>query len=204
MQDIVNSIDIEKLTKMDSIFAFIDKKYGNPPNWKRQPGFVSLAKIIIEQQVSLSAANAHFRKLNEYLLEFTPHELLGLTDEEMRNCQISRQKTIYLRALASAVVDKRIVLEQFDGMENSEIKRQLMNIKGIGEWTADIYLMFCLQEKDLFPFGDIAVMNAAKELSFAETKEDIIKLAETWKPFRSLAAYYFWHYYLSKRNLPSG
>jgi DNA-3-methyladenine glycosylase II len=203
MHDIVNDIDIEKLTKLDSIFAFIHETFGSPPNWKRPQGFVSLAKIIIEQQISLPSANAHFRRLNEYLVEFTPIELLKLTDEEMRSCQISRQKALYLRALASAIVDKRIRLERFDDLESSEIRRQLTSIKGIGEWTADIYLMFCLQEKDVFPYGDIAVMNAAKELSCAKTKGEIISLSEKWKPFRSLAAYHFWHYYLRKRNRPS-
>jgi len=79
-----------------------------------------------------------------------------------------------------------------------------MNIKGIGQWTADIYLMFCMQEKDIFPFGDIAVINTVKELFFITTKEEIVLLSEKWKPFRSLAAYYFWHYYLRKRNRPSG
>ena len=204
MRDIVNSIDIEKLTRMDGIFAFVDRMYGNPPNWKRQQGFVSLSRIIIGQQVSLSSAKAHFNKLNEYMLEFTPIEILKLTDEEMRTCQISRQKTVYLRALASAVVDRRIVLEQFDSLERPEIRKQLMNVKGIGEWTTDIYLMFCLQEKDIFPCGDIAVMNAAKELCFAKTKDEIMTMTENWKPFRSLAAYYFWHYYLNKRNRQSG
>jgi DNA-3-methyladenine glycosylase II len=203
MKDIVNKTDIGKLTKMDGIFASINKKYGNPPNWKREQGFVSLSRIILEQQVSLSSANAHFNKLNDYVPEFTPGEILKLSDAEMRNCQISRQKTVYLRALASAVIDKRIVFDSFDGLERTEIRKQLTNIKGIGEWTADIYLMFCLQEKDIFPFGDIAVMNAAKELISAGTKEEIMPLAEKWKPFRSLAAYYFWHYYLRIRNRSS-
>jgi DNA-3-methyladenine glycosylase II len=202
-QDIVNNHDIEKLTRMDGIFALIREKYGNPPNWKREPGFVSLVKIILEQQVSLSSANAHFNKLNEYLSEFTPNEILKLPDEDMRDCQISRQKTIYLRALASAVIDKRIVFDRFDGLEVSEIRKQLTNIKGIGEWTAAIYLMFCLQVKDIFPFEDIAVMNAVRELTSAETKEEIIIVSEKWKPLRSLAAYFFWHYYLRKRNRPS-
>lgn len=202
MHDIVNDLDIKRLTNLDRTFGLIKEKYGDPPNWKREQGFVSLAQIILEQQVSLSSAKAHFNKLNDHLLEFSPHEILKLTDEEMRNCQISRQKTAYLRAVASAVIEKRLVFESFHDLGTAEIRKQLTNIKGVGEWTADIYLMFCLQEKDIFPFGDVAVMNAAMEC-VAETKEEIMTVTEKWKPFRSLAAYYFWHYYLRKRDRPS-
>ncbi len=121
----------------------------------------------------------------------------------MRTCQVSRQKATYLRALASAVNDKLIKLDKFESMKTVEIRKQLLNIKGIGEWTTDIYLMFCLQKKDIFPLGDIAVINTVKELYPVEAKEEIISLSEKWKPLRSLAAYYFWHYYLRKRNRPS-
>ncbi|MBU0462634.1 MAG: DNA-3-methyladenine glycosylase 2 family protein [Proteobacteria bacterium] len=200
MNDIVNRKDIDKLIITDDIFAFIDNKYGSPPNWTRPQGFISLSKIILEQQVSLASANAHFLKLNQYLPEFTPTNILNLTNEEMRNCQISRQKSKYLRALSSAIIKKHINLEQLQDIDYFEVKKQLISIKGIGPWTADIYLMFCLKAKDIFPFGDVAVINAAKELCNAKTKEDLILLAEKWRPLRSLASYYFWHYYLKKRN----
>ena len=200
MRDIVNKTDIEKLSKQDGVFSFIDEKYGSPPNWKREQGFVSLSKIILEQQISLSSATAHFNKLDGYLGEFTPREILKLSDEEMRQCQISRQKTSYLRALASAVMNQNLEFDAFEDMDKTEVRTQLTSVKGIGQWTADIYLMFCLQEKDIFPFGDIAVLNAVRELSFAQTKGEIVALTEKWRPYRSLAAYYFWHYYLSKRN----
>lgn len=200
MRDIVNKSDIEKLSGKDGIFSFIDGTYGSPPNWKREQGFVSLSRIILEQQISLSSATAHFNKLNEYLGAFTPEEIVKLSDAEMRQCQISRQKTSYLRALASAVMKQDIRFDAFEDMDKTEVRRQLTGIKGIGVWTADIYLMFCLQEKDIFPFGDIAVLNAVRELSPVQTKDEISVLTEQWRPFRSLAAYYFWHYYLCKRN----
>ena len=135
--------------------------------------------------------------------EFTPSNILKLTDEEMRTCQISRQKTKYLRALSTAIISGDIDLEELPKLNETEIRKQLTSIKGIGNWTTDIYLMFCLQSKDIFPIGDIAVVNTIKELSDAKTKEEIILLAEKWKPFRSLAVYFFWHYYLKKRNRPS-
>ncbi len=197
---IVNPEDIELLTQTDKLFAFISSKYGHPPNWTRPPGFVSLSKIILEQQVSLASANAHFLKLSNYLGEFTPSNILRLTDEEMRSCQISRQKAKYLRALSDAILNGDIDLDELPKMSVPEMRKQLTSIKGIGDWTTDIYLMFCLQLKDIFPIGDIAVVNTIKELSDAKTKEAIILLAEKWRPLRSLAVYFFWHYYLKKRG----
>lgn len=198
--NIVNPQDVEHLTDTDKIFAFIHKKYGAPPNWTRPQGFISLSKMILEQQVSLASANAHFLKLNNYLNGFTPLNILKLTDGEMRSCQISRQKTKYLRALSTAILNGDIYLKELSRLKEAEIRKQLTSIKGIGDWTADIYLMFCLQAKNIFPIGDIAVVNAVKELYDAKTKEEITLVAEKWKPFRSLAAYFLWHYYLNKRN----
>jgi DNA-3-methyladenine glycosylase II len=200
MAAIVNQKDIEKLISIDGIFASIADKYGPPPNWTRPPGFISLSKIILEQQVSLASANAHFIKLNNYLSGFTPSNILNLTDGEMRICQISRQKATYLRALSGAILQGEINLDELPGLNEAEVRKQLTKIKGIGDWTADIYLMFCLQSKDIFPIGDIAVVNTMKELSAVRTKEEIIMFAKKWKPFRSLAAYFLWHYYLCKKN----
>ena len=197
---IVNQKDIKQLIKIDKIFEGINNRYGNPPDWTRPQGFISLSKIILEQQVSLASANAHFLRLNSYIKGFTPENILILTDLEMRNCQISRQKAKYLRELAKAIIEKEINLEELAVLDEPLVRKQLTNIKGIGNWTADIYLMFCLQSKDIFPSGDIAVINTVKELTGLNTREEIIALAEKWRPFRSLATYFFWHNYLSKRN----
>ena len=201
---IVNPEDIRQLLAMDQIFEFISGKYGHPPNWTRPQGFISLSKIILEQQVSLASANAHFNKLNDYLHEFSPENMLKLSDGEMRDCQISRQKTIYLRTLSAAILQGELNLEKLPELNESEIRKQLKALKGIGDWTADIYLMFCLQAKNIFPVGDIAVVNTVRELTDAKTKDEIVLLAERWKPFQSLAVYFLWHYYLKKRNRPSG
>lgn len=200
MKSIVNPKDIDQLIKKDELFEMINEKYGVPPDWSRPPGFVSLARIILEQQVSLASADAHFNKLNNYLKDFTPENILSLSDEEMRDCQISRQKTKYLRALSTAFLDGEIALEEMPDLNETEVRNQLTSIKGIGNWTADIYLMFCLQAKDIFPIGDIAIVNTMKELTEADSKVEMIKCSENWKPFRSLASYFLWYYYLRKRN----
>lgn len=198
--NIVNQEDIEILVQRDERFRFIQDEYGNPPNWTRPAGFISLSKIILEQQVSLASANAHFVKLDNFLTDFTPASILRLSDEEMRRCQISRQKTKYLRALSQAIIDGDVNLNGLAELPVVEIRKQLTRIKGIGDWTADVYLMFCLQAKDIFPIGDIALANTVRELSYARTREEIISLSDRWKPFRSLAAFFLWHHYLKKRN----
>jgi DNA-3-methyladenine glycosylase II len=200
MGEIVNEADLESLLDRDAIFRRILESYGPPPNWAREAGFVSLCRIILEQQVSLESANAHFKKLEGYLGGLDPEGLLALSDAELRACQISRQKAAYLRALAAAVTEGSLALEELANLGDDEVRQRLVAIKGIGNWTADIYLMFCLQRKDLFPAGDIAVMGAARELCRAATREEVLKRSEGWKPLRTLAAYFLWHYYLRSRN----
>lgn len=197
---IVNNRDIKKLTSSHKIFSKIKDLYGIPPGWQRPGGFVSLSRIILEQQVSLTSAEAHFNKLNGYIKNFVPKEILKLTDEEMRYCQISRQKAKYLRELSGAVINKDLVLNELPKLSADDLRKKLTSIKGIGDWTTDIYLMFCLQSKDIFPLGDIALINTIKELTKVKTHSGIISLTQKWKPYRSLSAYFLWYYYLKKRN----
>jgi DNA-3-methyladenine glycosylase II len=198
--EIVNKSDIKKLTSSHRIFSFIKDKYGIPPNWQRPEGFVSLSKIILEQQISLSSAEAHFKKLNNYLNEFSPSEILRLTDDEMRSCQISRQKAKYLRALSQTVINKELEFDKLSDMDPIDVRKKLTSIKGIGDWTTDIYLMFCMQNKDIFPLGDIALITTIKELTKIKSEEGIIRFTKKLKPLRSLAAYFLWYYYLKKRK----
>jgi DNA-3-methyladenine glycosylase II len=166
---IVNPQDVKALLRRDKVFGTIHGLYGTPPNWSRPQGFISLSKIILEQQVSLASANAHFAKLNSYLKEFTPDQILTLTDAEMRTCQISRQKMKYLRELSLALISGSIDLEVLPSLPDTEIRSKLTAIKGIGHWTTDVYMMFCLQAKDIFPIGDIALVNTVKELTVPRT-----------------------------------
>ena len=197
---IVNSPHIKKLTSSHKLFSKIKEQYGIPPNWQRPQGFISLSRIILEQQVSLASADAHFNKLNSYIKEFTPKEILKLSDKEMRACQISRQKTKYLRALSQAILNNDLDFDELPKLSQGEVRNKLTSIKGIGDWTTDIYLMFCMQTKDIFPLGDIALINTIKELTKVKTHSGIIRLTQKWKPYRSLSAYFLWFYYLKKRN----
>ena len=199
-EPIVNGRDIDALCSRDAVFARIREQYGPPPGWARDPGFRSLCLIILEQQVSLESARAHFRRLEEFVPALVPAELLKLTDGQMRSCYVSRQKAVYLRELSAAVETGRLDLSALDALSEPEVRTRLNAVKGIGTWTADIYLMFCLQRKDIFPIGDVAVRTAVKTFYPVEEKEQMLTLSEGWKPLRSLASYFFWHAYLVQRG----
>ncbi len=152
--------------------------------------------------MSLASARAHFDKLSAFVPAMTPEHILSLTDEEMRQCQISRQKTRYLRALSDAVHNGQLNLGSLSDQDEQEIRTQLTRIPGIGIWTSDIYLMFCLQVRDIFPMGDIAIINAVKTLTGLSGKDDLLHRSRDWQPLRSLASFYLWHYYLRSHNRP--
>ncbi len=199
-KNIVNDIDLAELQKTDPLFISIHEQYGSPPNWQRKAGFKTLCQIILEQQVSLESARAHFKKLDSIVSEFSPQAILALSNQEMRNAQISRQKASYLKNLSNAILEKTLDLDELDRISEKEIRDKLTAIKGIGNWTTEVYLMFCLQFKDIMPIGDVAIVNTIKELKGLESQEEILEYGEKWKPYRSLASFYLWHYYLCKRN----
>lgn len=190
----------EYLADQDKDLKWILDTHGYPPMWTRENTFETVVHIILEQQVSLASALAALNKLKEKTNKITPEAILRLNDEEMRACYVSRQKTIYIRGLAQAIVNSDIDLESLPQMSDEEVRTILVSLKGIGNWTADVYLMFTLQRTDIFPIGDLAAVNALKrlkQLSSSATKEEILEISEQWKPFRSVASMMLWHYYLS-------
>ncbi|KMQ60326.1 3-methyladenine DNA glycosylase [Chryseobacterium angstadtii] len=190
----------DHLADQDPDLKLILDNYGYPPMWTRANTFETLVHIILEQQVSLASALATLNKLKEKLTEIVPENILKLTDEEMRECYVSRQKNIYIKGLASAIVNGEINLDELSKMSNDEARKTLVSLKGIGNWTVDVYLMFTLQRTDVFPIGDLAAVNAVKrlkQLSKSTAKEEILDISENWKPFRSVASMMLWHYYLS-------
>lgn len=193
----------DELAAIDPDLAAIISAHGYPPFWSRPNTFETLVHIILEQQVSLASALAALNKLRERLGGLTPEALLMLNDEEMRACYVSRQKMIYLRHLAEALTSGRLNLAELEDMEDEAIRAKLTALKGIGHWTTDVYLMFVLQHADVFPTGDLAAMNALKRLKNLPTntpKEDLIAIAEPWRPYRTIATMLLWHLYLSKRD----
>lgn len=192
----------DQLASRDKELLLVVQKYSYPPMWSRPNTFESLVHIILEQQVSLASALATLNKLREKIKEVNPERLLSLTDEELRACYFSRQKTGYVRQLARAITEGTIDLENLAGKSNEDIRTALSRLKGIGNWTIDIYLIFVLQRTDIFPVGDLAAVNALKQLKKLPKdtpRETILELSLGWQPNRTVATMLLWHYYLSVR-----
>ena len=196
----ISTVPISYLTAADKNFGLIIDTYGIPNQIVRPQGFETLCKIIFEQQVSLESARACYEKLNTLVSEFTPEEILNCSEADFRQCGLSRQKATYITALADAIVNTEIDLDSFPMMPPDAVRTELIKIKGIGNWTIDVYLMFSLNSPDILPLGDIGIIVTIKELWDIHDKEKIISLTENWKPHRTAAAFFLWHYYLRKRN----
>jgi DNA-3-methyladenine glycosylase II len=192
------------LAKKDKDLAAIIKQFGHPPMWSRPATFQTLILTILEQQVSLASAYAAFKRLREKVGYVTPQKILTLTDEEMRACYFTRQKMSYARGLATAIKTKKLVLSHLTNKPDEEIRTELKKIKGIGDWTVDVYLMHALQRSDLFPLGDIALVNSMREnknLGKDFPKEKMLEIAKPWEPYRSVATMILWHAYIKKRGM---
>jgi DNA-3-methyladenine glycosylase II len=194
----------DRLSERDPHLLQILKDYGYPPFWSREASFSTLIHIILEQQVSLASARAAFVKLKSHIGEITPRKILSLTDEELKQCYFSRQKTIYAKCLAQAFAEERIRAEQLTSSTDEELRKILTDIKGIGNWTVDVFLMMCLHSTDLFPFGDIALVNSLKHVKNLPAHTDKVYLesiTEHWKPYRTVAAFMLWHAYICRKKI---
>jgi DNA-3-methyladenine glycosylase II len=191
---------VKYLSKKDNIFKLIIKEYGLPKIPSRPPGFETLVLLILEQQVSIDSAKATFLKLKKKVKTIVPKKLFALADEDYREVGVSRQKTSYIKGLSKTILEKEIDIESLELKPAEQVREELIKIKGIGNWTIDVYLMFCLQAPDIIPLGDIAVVNTIKELLDIHEKEDMESYTQKWLPHRSVATFLLWHYYLRKRN----
>ncbi len=194
------SIAVVHLTKKDKDLAAIFKSDGIPPLWARKPGFTTLVKIILEQQVSLASAKAIYRRVARSINPFTPKHIEELGIDYLKSLGVTRQKSSYIINIAKAINNGEIDLKSLHKIDDESVKENLMNIKGIGSWTADIYLLMALRRPDIWPSGDIALektIHKLKRLKSNSSSERILKVAEQWRPFRSVAARMLWHHYLS-------
>jgi DNA-3-methyladenine glycosylase II len=160
--------------------------------------------IILEQQVSLASARAAFRKLQSVLRPFTPRSFLTLGDAELKRVGFSRQKAAYCRGLASAIRDGRLDLGGLSRADDESARRALLAVRGIGPWTADIYLLMVLLRPDIWPSGDMALAVAYQErygVKQRPTSEELGRIAERWRPWRAVAARLLWHDYLAARGI---
>ncbi|MBI5568081.1 MAG: DNA-3-methyladenine glycosylase 2 family protein [Chloroflexi bacterium] len=190
------------LARRDRDLARVIDQYGPPPMWARRPGFPTLIHIILEQQVSLASARAAFNRLKA-AIRVTPRNLLTLDDATLKTIGFSRQKTGYARHLAQAILDRRFNPAALANMDDESARAALIELKGIGVWTAEIYLLMALRRPDVWPHGDLALAVAAhhvKQLPARPTYDELTAMSEAWRPWRAVAARVLWHHYLSQRK----
>jgi DNA-3-methyladenine glycosylase II len=193
-----------KLARKDVILNAIITKHGYPPYWKRSLHFETVVQIILEQQVSLASAKAAFLQLKKKIGKLTPEKIMILSDADFRAAYFSKQKTSYTRNVATAILNGDLNLKSLASLPDDEVRNQLIKIKGIGNWTADVFLMMVLSRTNLFPFGDIALVNSLKyekQLPIDTPKELLEEIVATWEPYKTIAAFILWWAYIQRKGI---
>jgi DNA-3-methyladenine glycosylase II len=194
---------ISELAARDRHLARLLSKWGDPPYWTHPPGFPGIVISILAQQVSLESAQAAFTKLEVAIGSVTPERFLSLGDSELRAVGFSRQKASYVRALAHGLVAGTVDLDSLELMDDDDARESLMQLRGVGPWTADAYLLFALLRADAWPSGDLALAKAIQEvrgLAATPSPHEADTIAKRWRPWRAVAARMLWHHYLCKRG----
>ena len=190
----------KSVARLDSDMARVLSALGTPPLWDRQPGFVTLLRIILEQQVSLVSADAMYRRLLKQIDPLTPQTVLAAGGPFLRSFGVTRQKAAYFINVAQAIEDGDLDLENLAYETDESVLAQLTSVKGIGPWTAKIYLLMVLCRPDIWPVGDVALATAYQKLKRLEkrpSQPELSEIALTWSPHRATAARLLWHYYLN-------
>ncbi len=192
-----------ELAARDEMLAGIHAVHGDPPLWRRAAGFQTLVHIILEQQVSLKSAKAMLVRLEVAIQPFTPERFMELGDVHLRALGVTRQKSAYVLHLAETIVNGELSFTRLVRMSDEEARLTLTRVKGIGLWSADVYLLMAMRRADIWPAGDLALAVAMQELKGLARRpgpEELEELAETWRPHRAVAARMLWQYYLGKRT----
>ncbi|HVC52212.1 MAG TPA: DNA-3-methyladenine glycosylase 2 family protein [Stellaceae bacterium] len=187
----------------EAVFRSILERAGEPRFRRRRNGFATLLHIILEQQVSIDAAAAMHRRLAGLCVPLAPEPFLALDDATLRSCGFSRQKTGYARGLAAAVADGSLDFALLDAAPDDAALATLVALKGIGRWSAEIYLIFALGRADIWPAADLGLQLGVAEclgLDARPAERALRELGERWRPWRSVAACLFWQSYLHARN----
>ncbi len=190
---------VRELVAADEDLHRVVERVGPPPMWARRPGFATLVRIILEQQVSLASADATYRRLQRRLGRVTAARVASVSVVMLQRQGVTRQKAEYIRHVAGLVVAEKLNLEALTEANDATVYRTLVAIRGIGPWTADIYLLMALRRSDVWPRGDLALRSAAqgvKRLRSLPSDTRLQRIAAAWRPWRSVAARILWHHYL--------
>jgi len=189
---------LEQLAEVDADIARAYGQVGLPPPRSHEPSFAGLMRILVAQQISVAAARNIIARLEAAAQPLTPANFLALGDDEARAIGLSGQKVRYGRALASAITDGTLDLAALKAADDESAISALVAVTGIGQWTAEIYLLFALRRPDVWPAGDLAIRNSLQRLRGLEERPGIAETreaGEAWRPYRSAAARFLWHYY---------
>ena len=194
---------VVSLARRDPQLAGLRQRNGPPPFWVRRPGFRTLVLIILEQQVSLASARAALRRLERALGPVGVRRLALCDEASVRAAGITRQKAGYLVDAARAVQAGRPRLASLARLGDETVRDRLTTLRGVGAWSAEVYLLMALRRPDAWPVGDLALALAARDvLGLAATPDphQLAALAERWRPYRAVAARLLWHDYLLRRG----
>lgn len=196
------ALGVAELINADPRFGPILDVTGQPPLRRREAGFEALLRIITDQQISLSAGAAIWSRFAEKVGTINAMSLIKLSDDDLRATGQSGAKTKTMRAVASAILDGTLDLRRLEALDDEAAAAELMQVKGIGPWTADIYLLSCMGRSNVFPASDVALQTGAQlafKLTIRPTAPELTAMAELWQPFRAIAARLLWSYYRHER-----
>src|SRR5882762_8744929 len=191
---------VAELSRRDPHLAAVVARHGAPPLWDRPPGFETLVQIILEQQISLSAGRAAYGRLERLAGAVTPERVAGLTEADLRGAGLTRQKSAYIRDIAQAIVAGEFDPNALADLDDDGARAALIKLRGVGAWTADIYLLMALGRADIWPSGDLALVAAMREVKRMRSlanSDRIGRVTNAWRPWRAVAARVLWHHYLS-------
>lgn len=189
---------VEFLIKTDPLLAKLIKEFGTPKLWTRPEGFETLINIIVEQMLSVKAAASIFERFKKTIKKVTPQNILKADDEKLREVGLSYSKIKYCKNISQAVVSGELDLEALKKMDNKTATKTLTSIKGVGDWTANIYLMACMKRADIWPYGDNALALAVQKFHKIKeypTKKELVEIGNQYAPWRSMAAFIYWNTY---------
>jgi DNA-3-methyladenine glycosylase II len=192
-----------ELASRDRLLAGIRDRLGSPPMWGRRPGFATLVRIILEQQVSLAAARTMYRRLDAFLGGMSAAHFAASSVSDLREFGLTRQKAGYCHGLALRVLDGRLDLAAAARAGDEAGRSALLAVPGLGPWSVDIYYLMALRRPDVWPTGDLALAVALRDLrrmKHLPGPEEQRRLAGHWSPWRSVAARMLWAHYLDARG----
>lgn len=190
---------VEELIARDADLAAVVERCGPPPLWSRPPGFATLVRIVLEQQVSLVSARAVYERLEASLGGVSPERLAAVGERGLRQHGLTRQKASYCHGIATAVHTGRLDLAAVARLDDEAAHEALTALRGIGPWTAAIYLLMALGRPDVWPLGDLALVKAVQQVKALDTPPDrdgFLRLGDPWRPWRAVAARILWQHYL--------